>query len=76
MGRFIFTLFWLIVVLGVDVLAFLVIKKPLVGAIVELLLFIITMAVPYLRKEGSYTRYWGYLALLSAISLGGLAFGG
>lgn len=66
--RFFFTLFWLVVVIGVDVAAF-VVLNPIIGAVIEFALFLITFIIPYLRKKGSYTRYWGWLALLSAISL-------
>lgn len=74
MFRFVFTLVWLFVVLGVDIASFIVFN-PLIGAVIEFVLFLITMIIPYLRKKGSYTRYWGWLALLSAISLIGIAFG-
>ncbi|MBQ1973799.1 MAG: hypothetical protein II222_05620 [Paraprevotella sp.] len=74
MIRFFVTLIWLVVVLAVDVVAF-VISNPLVGAGIEFALFLITFLVPYLRKKDSYTRWWGWLALLSAISLAGMAFG-
>ncbi|MCQ2288400.1 MAG: hypothetical protein MJZ74_04820 [Muribaculaceae bacterium] len=75
MGRFFFTLFWLLVVLGVDILALFVIANPFVGAVVELILFIVTFSVPYLRKKDSYTRWWGWLALFSAIGLISLGLG-
>lgn len=71
--RFIFTLVWLFVVLGVDFASFIVFN-PLIGAVIEFALFVITFIVPFLNKKGSLTRYWGWLALLSAISLIGIAF--
>ena len=73
MFRFVFTIFWLIVVLGVDVASFIVFN-PIIGAGIEFALFLVTMIIPYLRKKGTYTRYWGWLALLSTISLMGAAF--
>lgn len=66
--RFLFTLEWLFVVIGVDIASF-VVFNPMIGAIIEFAIFLITMLVPYLRKKGSYTRYWGWLALLSSIGL-------
>ncbi len=72
--RFVFTFVWLFVVIGIDILSFIVFT-PIIGAAIEFVLFIITMITPYLNKKGSYTRYWGWLALLSAISLAGINFG-
>lgn len=66
MTRFFVTLIWLFVVLGVDIFAALQ-SQPMIGAIAELAIVLITLAVPYLRKKGTLTRYWGWLALLSAI---------
>ena len=45
------------------------------GAALELAICFITFYVPYLSKKGSYTRWWGWLALLSAIGLLGYEFG-
>ena len=72
--RFFISLIWLIVVLGIDILSFIVFN-PLVGAGLELCIFVITLCIPFLRKKGTLTRWWGWLALLSAISLLGIAFG-
>ena len=72
--RFVFTFVWLFVVIGIDILSFIVFT-PIIGAAIEFVLFIITMITPFLNKKGSYTRYWGWLALLSAISLAGISFG-
>lgn len=72
--RFFISLIWLVVILAVDVMAF-VVFNPIIGAVLELLIFIITLCVPYLRKKGSLTRWWGWLAFLSAITLLGFAFG-
>lgn len=72
--RFIFSLVWLFVVIGVDILSF-VVFTPIIGAGIEFALFLITMIMPFLNKKGSFTRYWGWLALLSAISLAGISFG-
>ena len=72
--RFFISLVWLIVVLGIDILSFIVFN-PLIGAGLELCIFVITLCIPFLRKKGTLTRWWGWLALLSAISLLGSAFG-
>lgn len=72
--RFFISLIWLIVILAVDIMSFIVFN-PMIGAGLELCIFIITLCVPYLRKKGTLTRWWGWLALLSTISLLGLAFG-
>ena len=72
--RFFISLVWLIVVLGIDILSFIVFN-PLIGAGLELCIFVITLCIPFLRKKGTLTRWWGWLALLSAISLLGIAFG-
>ena len=63
MTRFFVSLLWLIVVLVIDILAF-VLYPP-----------IITFCIPYLRKKGTLTRWWGWLAFLSALGLAGTAFG-
>lgn len=72
--RFFISLIWLVVVIGIDILSFIVFN-PLIGAGLEICIFIITLCIPYLRKKGTLTRWWGWLALLSAISLLGIAFG-
>lgn len=72
--RFFISIIWLVVVIGIDILSFIVFN-PLIGAGLELCIFIITLCIPYLRKKGTPTRWWGWLALLSAISLLGIAFG-
>ena len=72
--RFFISLIWFIVIIGVDILAF-VVFNPIIGAVLEFIIFIITFCTPYLREKGSSTRWWGWLALLSAISLLGFAFG-
>ena len=74
MLRFFITLIWLLVVVGVDVFAFLQ-QQPLIGAIAEMAIAIITLIIPFLRKKGTLTRWWGWLAFLSALSLGAMAFG-
>ena len=74
MVRFIVTLIWFFVVVGVDIYAF-VLEQPLVGAIAELAIAVITLLIPYLHKKGTLTRWWGWLAFLSAISLAAMAFG-
>lgn len=74
MVRFFVSLIWLIVVIAVDVLAF-VWYPPIVGAGLEMVIALITLIVPYLRKKGTLTRWWGWLAFLSALSLGAMAFG-
>lgn len=74
MVRFIVSLLWLIVVIGVDIFAF-VMAQPVIGAGAELAIALITLLIPYLRKKGTLTRWWGWLALLSAISLAVTAFG-
>lgn len=63
--RFIVTIIWLAISLGVD---FFAIKSEgyIAGAIAEIIFFIVTFSVPYLRKKGTYTRWWGWLALLQA----------
>lgn len=77
--RFFFTIFWFFVIVGVDLLAYFgsigafegkLRFNPMVGAVIEFVLFLVTFLVP-LRKKGTLTRWWGWLALLSAI---GLAF--
>lgn len=72
--RFFISLIWLVVILAVDIMSFIVFN-PMIGAGMEFCIFLITICVPYLRKKGTLTRWWGWLALLSAISLVGLAFG-
>lgn len=74
MVRFFVSLIWLVVVLGVDIFAF-VMAQPIVGAGAELIIALITFLIPYLRKKGTLTRWWGWLALLSAIGLASAAFG-
>ena len=74
MIRFIVSFVWLVLVLGVVVFAFIV-AQPLIGAIAELIIAIITFMIPYLRRKGTLTRWWGWLALLSAISLTATSFG-
>lgn len=64
--RFIVSLIWLVIAIGVDIYAILSLSFA-VGAIVEGAFFLITFLVPYLRKKGSYTRWLGWLALLSTI---------
>ncbi len=63
--RFFVTLIWLVIAVGVDVYAVMSNGYAL-GAIAEGVFFLITFLVPYLRKKGSYTRWFGWLALLSA----------
>ncbi len=74
MVRFFVSLLWLIIVIGVDIFAF-VMAQPIIGAGAELIIALITFIIPYLRKKGSLTRWWGWLAFLSAISLAATAFG-
>lgn len=66
--RFLITLLWLIISVGVDVLAVLN-SSFIAGAVIELIFAIVTFCVPYLRKKGTYTRWFGFLALLSAVGL-------
>lgn len=74
--RFFVSLIWLVIILAVDILsAVSTLFNPLVGAGLEFGIFIITLCVPYLRKKGTLTRWWGWLALLSAIGLLGFEFG-
>ncbi len=73
--RFFISLIWLIVVLGIDLLSALsTLWNPIIGAGLEFGVFIITMCIPYLRKKGTLTRLWGWLALLSAFGLIGMMF--
>ena len=72
--RVIITLLWLIISVGVDIVA-VIMEEPIVGAIIEAVFGIVTFCVPYLRKKGSYTRWFGFLALLSAVSLIAYSFG-
>ncbi len=72
--RFFISLIWLVVILAVDIMSF-VVFNPMIGAGLEFCIFIITLCIPYLRKKGTLTRWWGWLALLSTISLLGIAFG-
>jgi hypothetical protein len=60
--RFIVTILWLVLSIGIDVFA-VISKGYLIGAIAEIIFFIVTFCVPYLRKKGSYTRWFGILAL-------------
>ena len=71
--RFFVTLVWLVIAVGVDFIAIFT-EGYAIGMVVELAFFIITFSVPYLRKKGTYTRYWGWLALASAIWFGYLLF--
>lgn len=73
MNRFLVTIGWLILALGVDAIA-LFTKGYIIGLVLELVFFIVTFSVPYLRKKGTYTRYWGWLALASAIWFAFLMF--
>lgn len=66
--RFLITLLWLIISIGVDILA-VINDSFIVGAIVELIFGILTFCVPYLRKKGSYTRWFGILGFISAAGL-------
>ena len=63
--RFIVSIVWLVVSIAID---FIAIKTNgyIIGAIAELAFFIVTFSIPYLRKKGTYTRWWGWLALLQA----------
>lgn len=72
--RVLITIIWFLVVVGVDIFAFFILEDALVGAIIEFALALITLCVPYLRAKGSYTRWWGWLAFLSGISLLGYHF--
>lgn len=72
--RFFVTLLWLVISVGVDLFAIFAKALP-VGIGIELAFFIITFCVPYLRKKGSATRWFGWLGLLSAIGLAGMMFG-
>lgn len=71
--RVLITIIWFLIVVGVDILAF-AILKILVCAIIEFALALITLCVPYLQAKGSYTRWWGWLAFLSGISLLSFSF--
>lgn len=64
--RFIVTFIWLVIAVGVDFYAVFS-EGYAIGAIVEGAFFLITFLVPYLRKKGSSTRWFGWLALISAI---------
>lgn len=63
--RFIVTLIWLVISVGVDFYAVFS-NGYVMGAIVEGAFALITFLVPYLRRKGTYTRWFGFLALLSA----------
>ena len=63
--RIIVTIVWLAVSLGIDYFAYKS-ESYIAGAIAEAVFFVITFCVPYLRKKGTYTRWWGWLALLQA----------
>ena len=73
--RFLITLLWFVIAVGVDMLAVFVFDSPIIGAIIELVFGIVTFCVPYLRKKGSLTRWFGILGLISAVGLAALAFG-
>ena len=72
--RFFVTLLWLILAIGTDVVFFMT-EGYLIGAIASFALFLITFLVPYLRKQGTLTRWIGFLALLDAGWLLYLQFG-
>ena len=72
--RILITLLWLVISVGVDIIA-IVTEEPIVGAIIEAVFGIVTFCVPYLRKKGSYTRWFGFLGFLSAIGLVAYSFG-
>lgn len=74
MVRFFVSLIWFVVIIGVDIFAF-VMAQPIIGAGAEFVIALITFFIPYLRKKGTLTRWWGWLALLSAIGLAATAFG-
>ena len=61
--RFFVSLIWFALSVGVDLYAVFS-EGYLLGAIAEFVFFIITFLVPYLRKKGSYTRWFGWLALI------------
>ena len=63
--RFFVTLIWLAIAVGIDIFA-MVKEGYMPGAIAEGVFALITFLVPYLRKKDSYTRWFGWLALLSA----------
>lgn len=63
--RFFLTIVWLIISIGIDIFA-VISKGYVIGAIAEFVFFVITFSIPYLRKKGSYTRWWGWLALIQA----------
>jgi len=60
--RFIVTILWLALSIAIDVFAIMS-KGYIIGAIAEIIFFIVTFCAPYLRKKGSYTRWFGILAL-------------
>ncbi|MBR5653790.1 MAG: hypothetical protein IKX22_06880 [Prevotella sp.] len=66
--RFIISLIWLIISIGIDAFA-ITTRSYLVGAGAEFAFFLITFIIPYLRRKGSYTRYWGWLALFQGFFL-------
>jgi len=66
--RFIVTILWLALSIAIDVFAIMS-KGYIIGAIAEIIFFIVTFCVPYLRKKGSYTRWFGILALGQAVWL-------
>lgn len=71
--RFIVTIIWLVMAIGVDALAVYLwfslgnAAGLFLGAIFEAIFGVVTFCVPYLRKKGSYTRWFGVLAILSAV---------
>lgn len=71
--RFLVTIVWLVISIGIDIFAIFS-KGYVIGAVAELIFFIVTFSVPYLRKKGTYTRWWGWLALMQAAWLFYLQF--
>jgi len=75
LARVIVTILWLVLSVGVDIVA-ITTQGYLVGAIIEFVFFIVTFCVPFLRKKGSYTRWFGWLAFLQGTWLIYLQFAG
>ena len=70
--RFLVTIVRLVISIGIDIFAIFS-KGYVIGAVAELIFFIVTFSVPYLRKK-TYTRWWGWLALMQAAWLFYLQF--
>lgn len=63
--RFVVTIVWALLSVGIAAYAMLL-QQYVLGAGAECVFFLITIVVPYLRRRDTYTRWFGWFALLLA----------